>query len=88
MWFSRAEFNYFQLILFLVLIGKFDQKSNLQYDWFSTLLELTIAQMGRKCDSQEPRVVLDSFYIKILLINLLSSPNREDWSKVKLFSPR
>ena len=56
-------FNYFQLILFLVLIGKFDQKSNLQYDWFSALLELSIAQIGRKCDSQELRVILDYFYV-------------------------
>jgi len=56
-------FNYFQLTLFLVLIGKFDQKSNFQSDWSSALLEPSIAKMGRKRDSQEPRVVLDYFYV-------------------------
>jgi len=56
-------FNYFQLTLFLVLIRKFDQKLYFQSDWPSALLELSKAQMGRKCDSQEPRVVLDCFYV-------------------------
>ena len=56
-------FNNFQLILFLVLIEKFDQKSNFQSDWPSALLEQSVAQMGRKRDSQEPRVILDCFYV-------------------------
>ena len=56
-------FNYFQLTLFLVLIGKFDQKPNFQSDWPSVLLEPSIAQMGSKRDSQKPRVVLGCFYV-------------------------
>ena len=59
-------FNYFQLTLFQVLIGMFDQKSNFQSDWPSALLEPSIAQMGRKRDSQEPGVVLHSLCINTI----------------------
>jgi len=37
--------------------------------------------MGRKSDFQEPWVVLHSFYIQILPINLISSLNWEVRSK-------
>jgi len=47
-------FNYFQLTLFLVLIEKFDQKSNFQSN-SSALLEPSIAKIGIKRNSQEPR---------------------------------
>jgi len=63
--------------LFLVLIGKFDQKSNFQSDWPSALLEPCIAQMGRKRDSQESTVVLDCFYVKLLPIKFFSILNWE-----------
>ena len=38
--------------MFLVLIGKFDQKSNFQSDWPSALLEPSVAQMGKKLLAQ------------------------------------
>jgi len=34
-----------------------------------------MAQTGRKYGPQEPRVVLQSFYVQILLIKLISSLN-------------
>ena len=35
------------------------------------------AQTGKKCDSQEPGVVLHSLHVQLLLINLVSSLNWE-----------
>jgi len=40
--------------------------------------------MGRKFDFQEPRVVLHSFTVQLLLIKLIYAPNWDFYLKVKL----
>jgi len=62
---------YVQLLLinlFPVLIGKFDWQSNFQPRFAGT--RPYNAQTGGKHDFQEMTVVLHSFYVQLLLINL------------------
>jgi len=40
--------------------------------------------MVRKRDFQEPRLILHSFYVHLLLINLVYSHNLRVWPKIKL----
>ena len=71
--------------MFLILIEKFDQKSN-----FHPRLAWTRPYKSRmgpnreKAGSQNLVVLLHNFYEQILLINLISSLNWEVWLKVKL----
>jgi len=57
-------YKYYQLNLFLVLIGKFDPKPNFQPFWRKlVLLEPNKEQTWGKRGSQELGVVLHSFYV-------------------------
>jgi len=71
-------YKYYSINLFLILIGKFDQKSTFIPD--SPELGHMVpnrALTGRKRGSQEQGVVLHRFFAQILLINLISSLNLE-----------
>ena len=62
-------YNYYLLIFLLVLIKKFDKMSNFHPDWPELgLIRAELCPMQRKCGFQEPRVVLQSLYIQLLLI--------------------
>jgi len=69
-------YNSYQLILFLVLIRKFDQSQTFIPDW-AELGHILVEEgpMGRKRGSQEPGMVIYSFYIQTQPIKHISSLN-------------
>jgi len=71
-------YKYYQLNIFLVLIGKFDSKPNFQPFWPKLgLIGANKEQTWGKRGSQELGVVLHYFYIQLPPTNFVSSINME-----------
>jgi len=65
--------------MFLLLSEKFDQKLNFIPDWPKLgHIRGDRAQTGRKRGSEEPGLILHSFYAQILSFNLISSFKWDD----------
>jgi len=59
-------------IFFYYKFGSLTESQILSPEWPEIgLLEPNRAQIGRKRDFQKPRLILHSFYVQLLLINLV-----------------